>query len=281
MILTQRAKRILFWVGLSLPMVALIAMTWLVHQSSGQFNNSFNWVMHTYKVMDLFEQTQGHIVEAEANQRSYLLTGRGEYLEPYQRAMQFIQDDMTALKSLTRDDAEQQANLARLEKIVAEELVFDPAAAFPNGQPPTNAPIVALTEKGRQKLEAIRGILFQAREEQQHTLSQHQQDAETDVMSSQMMSLVLIVGVAVALVFVVVILLRLEKLQQFVTICAWTGQVKFQGQWLRLDEYLKRQFGIEVSHSLSQEAAERMKRDIEDLNKGDQHIPPARPDASR
>jgi hypothetical protein len=78
---------------------------------------------------------------------------------------------------------------------------------------------------------------------------------------------VLIGAVAVALVFVVVILLRLEKLQQFVTVCAWTGQVKFQGQWLRLDEFLERQYGISVSHSLSKDAAEKMMREIEELNR--------------
>jgi hypothetical protein len=59
----------------------------------------------------------------------------------------------------------------------------------------------------------------------------------------------------------------LERLQQFVTVCAWTGQVKYQGQWLRLDEYLERQFGISVSHSLSKEAAEKMKHEIEELNR--------------
>jgi hypothetical protein len=52
-----------------------------------------------------------------------------------------------------------------------------------------------------------------------------------------------------------------------VTVCAWTGQVRFQGQWLRLDQYLERQFGISVSHSLSQDAAKKMMREIEDLNR--------------
>jgi len=88
------------------------------------------------------------------------------------------------------------------------------------------------------------------------------------------MSLVLIVAVALALILVVVILLRLEKLQEFVTVCAWTGRVRFQGQWLRLDEYLKKQFNISVSHSLSQEAAEKMRVEIEDLNRGIERPPP-------
>ncbi len=271
----QKTKKILFWFGLSLPMVALLAMTWLVHQTGGQFNSSFNFVMQTYKVLDMFEQTQSQIVDAEANQRGFFLTGRPEYLEPYQHAMQAIRDNIADLKILTSKDPVQQDNLAALEKMVDAELVFDPSTVFADGRAPTNASVVTLTEQGKEKLEALRHILFEAHEEQQQALSKHQQAAEEDVVSSQIMSLVLIVAVALALVMVVVILLRLEKLQEFVTVCAWTGQVKFQGQWLRLDEYLKKQFGIAVSHSLSQDAAEKMMREIEELNRPGGSPPPA------
>lgn len=267
-------KKVLFWLGISLPMLALVAMTWLVHQTGGRFNNSFNYVMQTYKVLDMFEQTQAQIVDCEASQRGYFLTGRREYLEPYQHALQAVRDNITELKKITSNDPMQQANLAALEKMVNEDLVFDPATVFAAGEVPTNASVVTLTARGKEKLEHMRHILFQAHEEQQQVLSKHQQDAEQDVVHSQMMSLTLIVGVAMALIMVVVILMRLEKLQEFVTVCAWTGQVKFQGQWMRLDEYLKRQFGISVSHSLSQEAAEKMMKEIEDLNRPQNGPPP-------
>ncbi len=267
MVPTQKTKRLLFWLGLSLPMVALVAMTWLVHQAGGQFNDSFNWVLQNYKVLDKFEQTQSHIVDAEANQRGFLLTGRPEYLEPYQAAMTSIRDDIAELKKFTVNDPSQQANIVALERLVTDELVFDPTTAFSSGQFPTNASVVTLTARGKQKIEDMRHVLFQAREEQEHALSKHERQAESEVISGQIMSLVLIAAVAVALVFVVMILLRLEKLQQFVTVCAWTGQVKFQGQWVRLDQFLERQFGISVSHSLSNEAAEKMMHEIEELNR--------------
>ena len=248
-------------------MVGLIAMTWLVHQAGGQFNNSFNWVLQNYKVLDKFEQTQSHIVDAEANQRGFLLTGKDEYIEPYQDAMTSIRDDVAQLKRMTVNDPSQQANIVSLEQLVETELVFDPATAFSSGQFQTNASVVSLTARGKQKIEAMRRVLFQAREAQEHVLSKHQSDAETEVVSGQIMSMVLIVSVALSLVFVVMILVRLEKLQQFVTVCAWTGQVKFQGQWLRLDQFLERQFGISVSHSLSKDAADNMMREIEELNR--------------
>lgn len=272
---TQTTKKILFWLGLSLPTVALLVMAWLVHQSAGKFHNSFNWVMQSYQVLDLFEQTQGDILDAEANQRGYLMTGRANYLEPYHVAMGKIHDDITQLKKLTMGTPSQQSNLAVLEKMVNEDLVFDPATAFPSGQTPASASVVALNESGKLKLDRLRRLLMQSHQDQQQALSRRQQEAEANVANSQVTSLVLLSAVALALILVVVVVMRLERLQEFVTVCAWTGQVKFQGHWVKLDDYLKQRFGINVSHSLSQEAADKMKKEIDDLNRKDQSSPPS------
>jgi len=215
-------------------------------------------------------------VDAEANERGYLLTGHPEYLEPYHTAMTEVQDNLAELKRITRSDPAQQANISSLAQMVKDELAFDPATAFTNGLTPASQSVIQMTEAGKQKIEGMREVVFAAREEQERALTKHQEEAADDVISSQLMSLVLIVAVAVALVLVVVILLRLEKLQEFVTVCAWTGRVRFEGQWVRLDEYLKQQFNISVSHSLSQEAAEKMRVEIEELNRtGDRPVRPS------
>jgi len=85
---------------------------------------------------------------------------------------------------------------------------------------------------------------------------------------------VLIGTVVMVLMLIVIILRRLEKLQQVVTICAWTGQVKHEGQWIRLDEYLQRRFGLSVSHGLSKEAAEKMVAEMKGLTRAGGERPP-------
>lgn len=264
----------MFWLGISLPTLALLAMAWLVHQSGGQFRHSFSRAMQAYQVLDLYEQTMEGIVDAESNQRGYLLTGQQEYLEPYRAAIKSIHDDIAQLKKMTRDSASQQANLATLEKMVDRDLMLNPDQAFASNHQPSSAAIAAVTARGKQKIEDMRRVLVRAQQEQQADLSRGQQAAQKQVFSSQLMSLALIAAVALALVLVVVIQMRLEKLQEFVTVCAWTGQVKFQGQWLRLDEYLKSRFDIAVSHSMSQEAADKMMKEIEDLNRSNPPAPP-------
>ena len=107
---------------------------------------------------------------------------------------------------------------------------------------------IALTDQGKNTMEKIGRVLFQMGQEEEYSLNVNQQRAEADSISSQITSLVLIGTVAMVLIFIVIILLRLEKLQQVVTICAWTGQVKYEGEWIRMDEYLQRRFGLSVSH---------------------------------
>ena len=123
-------------------------------------------------------------------------------------------------------------------------------------------------------MEQIGRLLFQMGQDEEYTLGLSQQRAEDNAMSSQITSVILIGVVAVVMMFIVIILLRLEKLQQVVTICAWTGQVKYEGQWIRLDDYLQRRFGLSVSHGLSREAAGKMAAEIKEFNRPGSERPP-------
>jgi hypothetical protein len=112
----------------------------------------------------------------------------------------------------------------------------------------------------------IRKVLFRMREQQTDLLVARQQTAEARFLFDQTASLVLVGVTAIALIAVVAILLRLEHLRQIVTVCAWTGQVKFEGEWIRLEDYLKQRFGVSVSHGLSKEAAAKMMQEIRQSN---------------
>ena len=273
---SRRTNNFLFWIGLSLPVFGLVAMTWLVHQSSGQFTNSFNWVLHSYKVLDAIEQAQAHVVDAEANRRGYLLTGREDYFSPYDAAMASVNDDLEKLKSLTGDNIVQQTNLVQLQEVVAARLNLNYEQAASER---TNTPAVVLTQRGRETINQLHHILFQMREAEQALLTHRQQEAEADALSTQIMSFMLIGAVALALVFIILILVRLEKLQQVVTVCAWSGRVKDGDRWMRLDEYLQQRFGLSVSHGLSKDLALEMMEQIK--KSGDHPETPSEPTQKR
>jgi CHASE3 domain sensor protein len=272
----QRTNKVLFYLGLSLPLLALVVISWLAHQTTVQFRESFNWVTHAYKIFNVLEQTESHIVDAEAGRRGYLLTGRADYLIPYDNAMSLIRSDIRQLKTLTNDGLSQRAHVAELQNLVAEQLSLE--AETIAGK--TNAPAaraVALTEQGKDTMDKIGRVLFRMREEEGYWLNVRQQRTENNAIASETTSVVLVGAVALALLFIVIIRLRLERLQRVVTICAWTGLVYYEGQWIPMDEYLQRRFGLSVSHGLSKAASAKIVGEIKESNRPGSERPPADP----
>jgi CHASE3 domain sensor protein len=277
MIPPQRLRKDVFWLGLTLPLVALLTMGWLTYETNIQFKNSFNWVTSTYQILNVVDQTRTDIANAETGQRGYLLTGREDYLEPYQTAMAAINTDIQRLYVLFNDSPAQQTNIIMLQNLVAKRLSLDTQTIDINETNTSAAVAVALTDQGKNTMDQTRNVLFRMRQEEEHLLNERQQGAENSFFYSEIASLALVGVDLLALGFIAVILLRLEKLHQFVTVCAWTGQVKYEGQWIRLEEYLKRRFGLSVSHGLSKEAATKMAAEIQELNHPQSGTDPNRP----
>ena len=254
--------KILFFLGLSLPLLALLTIGWLVRETSGRFQQSFFQVEHTYKVVNLVEQTQLHLLDAETERRGYLLAGGADYLSSYGTAMTSIQKDIDQLQVLVGKSNTQQTNMLQLQDLINVRLGIDADKMKSGGNLP-DVLAVSLTAEGKKTMDEVNRVLFEMREEEEAQLNEREQRTQDDAISGQVATVILIGTVAVALIFIVFILVRLEKLQQFVTICAWTGQVKDGNDWIRLDEYLQRRFGLSVSHGVSREAAIKMMHEME------------------
>jgi CHASE3 domain sensor protein len=271
---SQRANKVLFFVGICFPLLALIVMSWLVHQTTGQSRDSFFQVGHTYKVLNLVQQTQFNLQDAETERRGYLLTGGNDYLNSYGRAMTAVRNDIDQLKSLVQARAGQQTNILALQALITERLGINADTIAGSKVNVHDALAIALTDEGKNTMEKIGRVLFQMGQAEEYSLTINQQRAEADSISSQITSVVLIGTVVMVLMLIVIILRRLEKLQQVVTICAWTGRIQYEGQWIRLDEYLQRRFGLSVSHGLSKEAAEKMIAEMKGFNRPGGERPP-------
>src|SRR5215469_15215435 len=259
---SRAQNKILFLLGLSLPLLALLTVGWLVRETSGRFQQSVFQVSHTYKVVNLVEQTQLHLLDAETERRGYLLAGGNDYLNSYGTAMTCVQGDIIQLQGLVAKSANQQTNMAELQDLISIRLGIDPDKMKEPGKLP-DALAVSLTTEGKKTMDQISRVLFKMSQDEENQLNDRAFRTENDAISGQIATVILIGTVAVALIFIIFILLRLEKLQQFVTICAWTGQVKEGDHWIRLDQYLERRFGLSVSHGVSRDAAVKMIREME------------------
>ena len=272
MIPTQSIRKTAFWLGLSVPVFALLATVWVTHVTNGQFNAAFASVTQTYNILNILEQTQAQIADAETGQRGYLLTSRPDYFSLYDTAMSAINNNIQDLKILVRGNPAQETSLDELQNLIAKRLGSNSANIASLKTEAPDAMAVALTDQGRDTINQIRNVLFRMREQQTDLLVKRQQTAEARFLFDQTASLVLVGVTAIALIAVVAILLRLEHMRQIVTVCAWTGRVQFEGEWISLEDYLQRRFGVSVSHGLSNEAAAKMIQEIRRTN-----APPASP----
>ena len=69
-------------------------------------------------------------------------------------------------------------------------------------------------------------------------------------------------GVSTALALTALYLVsrkRDRSLEPFVTICAWTRRVPWEGRWISFEEYLGKQFNVRCTHGICEEAAHRMR----------------------
>src|SRR5262249_48590034 len=61
--------------GAGAVIAVLIMAVALTFYNTRQLNEDAIWVAHTHEVMDTLEKANGHLYEAEAVQRTYLITG--------------------------------------------------------------------------------------------------------------------------------------------------------------------------------------------------------------
>jgi hypothetical protein len=51
---------------------------------------------------------------------------------------------------------------------------------------------------------------------------------------------------------------RIRRMGRLLTICMWTKQVRVNGEWISVEDYLTKHVGLSLSHGISKEAAEQI-----------------------
>ena len=102
-------KKVLF--GFVVSSVLLLIVTYSGYHTSKQLANLKEWEIHTKQVLRFLEEISTDLSDAETGQRGFLLTLEPEYLEPYNQAVKEIDQDLSVLISLTRDNPTQQKHL--------------------------------------------------------------------------------------------------------------------------------------------------------------------------
>jgi CHASE3 domain sensor protein len=157
--------------ALSLATLATIGL--ISYQSTNELIETSAKESHTYQVLSQLEDLNLQITNAETGQRGYIITGEQRYLEPYNAAIQVLNQKVNELQRLTADNPNQQKRLDILQPLVTERMaVMKDVIDLRQSQGVEIAQKAVLTDQGKQLMDKIQNII-QAMKTEENKLLEH------------------------------------------------------------------------------------------------------------
>ena len=131
------------------------------------------WVDHTYEVLAEIETLVSELKDMETGQRGFLITGKDRYLEPYFSGLKGSHNSLEKLRSLTSDNANQQARIIKLESQIQEKVAeLKETIALRQDRGFEAARKVVLSDRGKEVMDRMRETLKQMTTEERNLLVQ-------------------------------------------------------------------------------------------------------------
>lgn len=121
--MVRKFNRNLQW-GFGFSVVMLIMVGFISYRTVVTLLESNRAVTHSSLVIQKLEKTLSVMKDAETGQRGYLLTGRDQYLEPYNGAIKDALGLITEAEKLTVDNPTQQKNIATIKAIMVKRMAI-------------------------------------------------------------------------------------------------------------------------------------------------------------
>jgi CHASE3 domain sensor protein len=187
---------------------------------------------------------------AQVCRLDYLNTGDTARLDAYREACSEVDLSMDRLVS---EDHEVTSLLAHAEGLrafvhaklseIGKSLATAPAAA----KPPVAAP------EADSDLARIQKLLDSLAQEESRDISNEMEATQARALFHHNLVIALAVINGLFLVGVAFCASQIGKLHSLITMCAWSKRVQYQDKWIPLEEYLRKRFGIRISHGISEE----------------------------
>jgi methyl-accepting chemotaxis protein len=110
--------------GFALAALVVVAVAAVGYQNTQRLIDNNHWVDHSHEVRRTLADLRNALVDTQAAQRGYALTGEPSYLQPYTDALPVVKERLEQLETLTADDSVQQKNIAALKPVIDEMLAL-------------------------------------------------------------------------------------------------------------------------------------------------------------
>nr|WP_299909162.1 CHASE3 domain-containing protein [Sphingomonas bacterium] len=157
-------------IGFAIVIAMIVGAIWLTRVQE-QASAS---VRHTLEVENRVRGVLSRLQDAETGQRGYLLTGRAEFLDPYDSALVHLDGDLSGLEQAIADNPRQRARVARLRHFADArlDLLRVSVVLYQNSAP--NRIDVDRLRRGKALMDVARSIVAAMVAEEQQLLTVRQ-----------------------------------------------------------------------------------------------------------
>jgi CHASE3 domain sensor protein len=253
----KRSEKATLIVFIAVPLLVAILVFLFLKQMYLDQQQGLTLVKHSYEVREQLLELRNDLIQSEAGQSIFLLTGSHSYLQPSLFAASDAFVRLQYLSVLLVDRPDQSARVSRLRPLIEKTLAENRGSAFSKDSGPGGKELEILREsQDANPPDQISAIIREMQADEDQVLSVRKKVTQSDVDARATVSTVLLSVSAAVIIGAGILLVKIRQLQSIITICAWTQRVNFNGRWMRMEDFLWHRFRVKVSHGISEEAFE-------------------------
>jgi len=158
-------RRLISW-GFVVAATILVFAGWNSYRNTTRLIQASDEQKISYELVQVLDEAETRLVDAETGQRGYLLTGDEAYLEPYHAAIKNLDRLMVLLKGSASNNSKQRAQVQDLETLVESKLAeLQRTVDLRRRGEIAAANQIVLQGSGKRWMDQIRGVIADMKNE--------------------------------------------------------------------------------------------------------------------
>lgn len=110
------------WILILCIQLVVFAIVYILNKNSEKLIESTDWIIHTQRALRSINEIELRTVDLETGQRGFLITGKENYLDPFNSSIQTIYEKLEDFKLLTSDNPKQTAETEILKGLLDQKI---------------------------------------------------------------------------------------------------------------------------------------------------------------
>jgi len=250
----QHNRRYLLLVVVLVPLLISGIFFYISRQIRNQQNTALLWVRHSYLVREKLSTVETSIYRAQSTERGYALSGRPEYVGVYVLTRANLLLESSLLRLLVADNPAQEKLAGDLQATLQAKLAELTQGVELRAAGNERGASALVNSNAWDLMVTARRQILEMRATEDKLLAERTLTGEKKLDLRENISTALLLMSTVLIVGAGILFLRIQVLQNIITVCAWTQRVNYRGKWMRMEEFLWERFRVKVSHGISEEA---------------------------